>query len=96
MATSKITDHSSRLATKDQIILIEQKLAALEEKTMGRFEAVEKDIMIVKQELLAKIDTVEERLQRNISDVKYDLLKWMIPFFLTILGLIVTLILKAS
>ena len=41
-----------------------------------------------------QLTALEEKLQRSISDVKYDLLKWMIPFYLTIIGLIVTILFR--
>lgn len=41
-------------------------------------------------ELRAEILKVKSELREEIKDIKIDLLKWMIPFFLTIIGLIIT------
>ncbi len=37
---------------------------------------------------------LKAELREEIKDIKIDLLKWMIPFFLTIIGLIITAFFK--
>ena len=46
--------------------------------------------------LATKTDLLElkSELKAEIKDIKIDLLKWMIPFFLTIIGLIITAFFK--
>jgi len=52
------------------------------------------EILEVKTELKAEILEVKTELKAEIKDTKIDLLKWMIPFFLTIIGLIITAFFK--
>ncbi len=50
------------------------------------------DIEVIKRTMATKEDL--EKLRTEIKDIKIELLKWMIPFFLTIIGLIITAFFK--
>ncbi|MBM3467725.1 MAG: hypothetical protein FJX70_07870 [Alphaproteobacteria bacterium] len=56
--------------------------------------ATKNDLAMLKTELKAEILEVKTELKAEIKDTKIDLLKWMIPFFLTIIGLIITAFFK--
>lgn len=63
--------------------------------------ATKNDLAMLKTEIKADIIEVKTDLKKDISDIKSDLaeiktdiLKWMIPFFLTIIGLIITAFFK--
>ena len=85
----------SKLATKDQLAAVEEKLTdkinSVEEKLSSRIDAVEEKLSnridAVEEKLNNKIDSVETKLMNKITTevatIKYDILKWMIPLFLT-------------
>lgn len=50
---------------------------------------IKTDLAVIKQTMVTKND-----LRLAILELKTDLLKWMIPFFLTIIGLIITAFFK--
>jgi hypothetical protein len=56
--------------------------------------ATKNDVAMLKTEINAKIVEIKSELREEIKDIKIDLLKWMIPFFLTIIGLITTAFFK--
>jgi hypothetical protein len=63
--------------------------------------ATKNDLIMLKTELKANITEIKAELKGDISslkeeikEIKIDLLKWMIPFFLTIIGLIITAFFK--
>jgi hypothetical protein len=56
--------------------------------------ATKNDLAMLKTEINAKIIEIKSELKEEIKDIKIDLLKWMIPFFLTIIGLIITAFFK--
>lgn len=56
--------------------------------------ATKNDLAMLKTEINAKIVEIKSELREEIKDIKIDLLKWMIPFFLTIIGLIITAFFK--
>lgn len=56
--------------------------------------ATKNDLVMLKAELKSEILEIKSELREEIKDIKIDLLKWMIPFFLTIIGLIITAFFK--
>lgn len=56
--------------------------------------ATKNDLAMLKTELKSEILEIKSELREEIKDIKIDLLKWMIPFFLTIIGLIITAFFK--
>lgn len=81
----------AKLATRDQLKIIEEKIKSLDAK-----------IDAVDERLGAKIDAVEERLAGKITaenavtreaiiSSKFDMLKWILPF---LIGIILTIVFK--
>ena len=50
------------------------------------------DVEVIKRTMATKEDL--EKLRTKIKDIKIELLKWMITFLLTIIGLIITAFFK--
>jgi hypothetical protein len=92
----------SKLATKDQLKLVEarleSKINAVEENLKGKINAVEEslrgEIKLVREEIISS----EERTKGEIICAKNDMLKWIIPFLISmtfaVIGMILTVILK--
>ena len=73
----------SILATREQVSKIESNL--------------EKQISAIREQVTqldGKIDKVESNLEKKIIEVKYDILKWIIPIMLTNVAIMVGIALK--
>jgi hypothetical protein len=66
-----INDQSDQLATKNDLAMLKTELKA--------------DILNLELKLESKIEHEISTLRGEIKDIKIDLLKWIIPLFLTIL-----------
>lgn len=86
----------ARLATKEQLNVLDRKVDGVEERLSARIDAVDKKIDSVEERLLAridavdkKVDAVEERLSakidNKINESTNRLIKWMFGFFITIM-----------
>ena len=74
----------SKLATKDQLKLLEAKIESTEAKLEAKIEAV-------RGELKGELKATEERLMGAIMSSKHDMLKWTIPL---LVGVILTIFFK--
>jgi hypothetical protein len=81
----------TKLATRDQLKILEEKIegriSSLEERLEGKINALEERIE-------GKINSLEERLRGEIVGVKHDILKWVLPFLISIMGLVIAVIFK--
>lgn len=77
----------SQLATREQVEKFEKELTKF--ATREQVEKLEKEL----KEELKKFAT-REQLQAEIASVKYDILKWIIPMFIAIIGLMISIFIK--
>jgi hypothetical protein len=78
--------NAAQLATREQVERLEKEL---KQNTREQVEKLEKEF----KEELKKFAT-REQLQAEIASVKYDILKWIIPMFLGIIGMMVSIFIK--
>jgi len=88
--------NAAQLATREQVEKLEKELAKF--ATREQVEKLEKELtkFATREQLekeLAKFAT-REQLQAEIASVKYDILKWIIPMFLGIIGMMVSIFIK--
>lgn len=68
---------------------------ALQFKDVQReFKDVRRELESVKIELKSDIKVVEEKLERKISDIKFDILKWIVPMFISTTGMLIALCIR--
>ncbi|MBA8667129.1 DUF1640 domain-containing protein [Holosporaceae bacterium 'Namur'] len=88
----------SKLATREQISLMEltlnNKIDGLESKILQVEEKLESKISQVEERLESKISQIEQNLKTEIAASQFNMLKWIIPFFITIIGMITGLLIK--
>ncbi len=70
----------SRLATKDQLAMVEEKLS-------NRINSVEVT-------LDAKIDNIKNELKADIATSHASTLKWIMPLLITLIGMVATMMIK--
>lgn len=73
------SNNVENLVTREQFVHLEKEQSDI--KT---------DLAVIKQTMATKTDIAE--LKVSIAEIKTDILKWMIPFFLTIVALNITTI----
>ena len=95
----------SILATREQVSKIESNLEKQISATREQVTQLDGKIDKVESNLNAKIDKVESNLEQkiielkseikeSISSIKHDMLKWIVPMMLTIVGIAVGIALK--
>jgi uncharacterized membrane protein YkoI len=93
----------SKLATKEQVAVLEraiamtqqdmeklatkEQLAHLEEKFINKIDAVE-------EKLTSKIDAIKHELKAEIANSQTSAVRWMLPFFIAIIGMIATIMFR--
>lgn len=81
----------SKLATRYQLTMLENsmsnKLENIENSMNNRFEAIE-------GKLDFKIDNLRNEIKVEISNAQLTILKWMIPCFITTIGMIIGILIK--
>jgi hypothetical protein len=87
--------NAAQLATREQVEKLENEL---KQNTREQVEKLEKELtkFATREQLekeLAKFAT-REQLQAEIASVKYDILKWIIPMFLGLIGMMVSIFIK--
>ena len=91
----------SILATREQVSKIESNLekqiSAIREQVTqldGKIDKVESNLEKKIIELKSEIIEVKSELKESISSIKHDMLKWIVPMMLTIIGIAVGIALK--
>ena len=91
----------SILATREQVSKIESNLekqiSAIREQVTqldGKIDKVESNLEKKIIELKSEIIEVKSELKESISSIKHDMLKWIVPMMLTIVGIAVGIALK--
>lgn len=84
-----IDKNMDSLATKEQVKSIKDQVDALEKEQTD----IKTDIKIIKNDIAGIKENIKENMatKRDLMDVKYDILKWIIPMFL---GILLTILLK--
>ena len=54
------------------------------------------EILAMKQNMATKADLTELKMatKADLAELKVDMLKWMLPFFITIIGLLISSLFK--
>ena len=73
----------SILATREQVSDVKKEIAQLENKLGKEISATRVQVSAVKSDL-----------QKEISTVKYDILKWMLPLIFTVIALVAGIAVK--
>ena len=89
----------SNLVTKDQFALLHQEVIKLDEKIDALENKIDEKIDALEDKFDGKIDALEKTIRTEmhseINQVKYDLLKWIMPMLATttiaILGVVIKL-----
>ncbi len=95
----------SKLATREQVAFLEssmnarfeavgKEIIAVEERLDSKINTVKNELKAVEERLDFKINTIKNELKADIANSQLNILKWMIPFFVTIIGMIAGLIIK--
>jgi hypothetical protein len=78
----------SKLATKDQLKRVEErlegKMSTMEERLEGKINTLE-------EKMEGKFNALEEKFHREIISVKHDMIKWIVPL---LIGILLTIFFK--
>ena len=77
----------SILATREQVARLDGKIDKIESNLNTKIDKVESN-------LEQKIIELKSELKESISSIKHDMLKWIVPMMLTIVGIAVGIALK--
>jgi hypothetical protein len=86
-----INEQNNELATKKDLELLQVKLESGIKDIEARLDT---KIDSLGDKLNSKIDNLENKLESSLKDCKLDILQWMIPMFLTVIGLILGMYFK--
>jgi len=84
----------SILATREQVSKIESNLEKQISAIREQVARLDGKIDKVESNLEQKIIEVKSELKESISSIKHDMLKWIVPMMLTIVGIAVGIALK--
>ena len=88
LADEQVSLLNANLATQADIAVIQRDIAAIHQDIDALRQETKADIEILRQETKASIAEV----QRDIADIKSDLLKWMVGALIAQGGVVVTLL----
>ncbi|WP_053332775.1 coiled-coil domain-containing protein [Candidatus Jidaibacter acanthamoebae] len=88
----------SKLATRDQLTMLDNSMS-------NRFENIDKEIKRIEERFISEITTaknefkteifsVKNELKAEISNAQLTILKWIIPCFITTIGMIIGILIK--
>lgn len=101
LATKEQVDVLAK-STKEQVDALakstKEQVDALAKSTKEQFESVAKDMERLEQRFDSKLDSLEQRLinkiEAAVATSQNTILKWIIPFFLSNMAIIIGLVIK--
>jgi hypothetical protein len=82
------------LATKPDIALLKQEVDNIKENmaTKADVATLKQEVDNIKENMAthADLNALKQEMKAEINQVKYDILKWMIPLMMTIIALIIS------
>ncbi len=82
----------SKLATKEQVAILERAIAVIQQD-MEKL-ATKEQLAHLEEKLTSKIDAIKHELKAEIANSQTSAVRWMLPFFIAIIGMIATIMFR--